>query len=162
MRVGYARTSTFDQQAGFAGQLRELRVAGCEKLFQEQVSSVGKREMPAISARSSSARESFRRTLPKRMPFRCLLGVEAGHVEGEGRGGSAWLLPSFKAAGARHNHVREQQVHMDIVEKAERLAAVLCDHNDESVFSQKCGHGSRTCGSLSASRIMNWRSMHVT
>jgi DNA invertase Pin-like site-specific DNA recombinase len=44
MRVGYARTSTLDQQAGFEAQLRELKAAGCEKLFQEQVSSVGKRE----------------------------------------------------------------------------------------------------------------------
>src|ERR1700731_4455827 len=44
MRVGYARTSTLDQQAGFEAQLRELKAAGCEKVFQEQVSSVGKRE----------------------------------------------------------------------------------------------------------------------
>jgi DNA invertase Pin-like site-specific DNA recombinase len=44
MRVGYARTSTLDQQAGFEAQLRELKAAGCERVFQEQVSSVGKRE----------------------------------------------------------------------------------------------------------------------
>jgi DNA invertase Pin-like site-specific DNA recombinase len=44
MRVGYARTSTLDQQARFEAQLRELTAAGCEKVFQEQVSSVGKRE----------------------------------------------------------------------------------------------------------------------
>jgi DNA invertase Pin-like site-specific DNA recombinase len=44
MRVGYARTSTLEQQAGFEAQLRELKAAGCEKVFQEQVSSVGKRE----------------------------------------------------------------------------------------------------------------------
>jgi DNA invertase Pin-like site-specific DNA recombinase len=43
MRVGYARTSTLEQQAGFEAQLRELAAAGCEKVFQEQVSSVGKR-----------------------------------------------------------------------------------------------------------------------
>lgn len=44
MRVGYARTSTLDQQAGFEAQLRELKAAGCDKFFQEQVSSVGKRD----------------------------------------------------------------------------------------------------------------------
>ena len=44
MIVGYARTSTIDQVAGFDAQIKELKAAGCEKLFQEQVSSVGKRE----------------------------------------------------------------------------------------------------------------------
>lgn len=41
--VGYARTSTLEQVAGFEAQLRQLTAAGCDKLFQEQVSSVGKR-----------------------------------------------------------------------------------------------------------------------
>ena len=40
MIVGYARTSTVDQVAGFAAQVKELAAAGCEKVFQEQVSSV--------------------------------------------------------------------------------------------------------------------------
>lgn len=43
MKVGYARTSTVDQQAGFEAQDRELTAAGCEKIFQEQVSSVARR-----------------------------------------------------------------------------------------------------------------------
>ena len=43
MIVGYARTSTVDQIAGFEAQLRELAAAGCEKTFQEQVSSVAER-----------------------------------------------------------------------------------------------------------------------
>lgn len=42
--VGYARTSTLDQVAGFEAQLRELTAVGCTKLFQEQVSSVAKRQ----------------------------------------------------------------------------------------------------------------------
>jgi DNA invertase Pin-like site-specific DNA recombinase len=41
--IGYARTSTLDQKAGLEAQLQELRRVGCEKLFQEQTSSVGKR-----------------------------------------------------------------------------------------------------------------------
>ena len=33
MLVGYARTSTVDQKAGLDAQGRELKAAGCEKLF---------------------------------------------------------------------------------------------------------------------------------
>jgi len=43
MIVGYARTSTVGQVAGFEAQLKELRAAGCEKVFHEQVSSVAVR-----------------------------------------------------------------------------------------------------------------------
>jgi DNA invertase Pin-like site-specific DNA recombinase len=43
MIVGYARTSTVEQVAGFEAQERDLRGAGCEKLFSEQVSSVASR-----------------------------------------------------------------------------------------------------------------------
>jgi DNA invertase Pin-like site-specific DNA recombinase len=41
--VGYARTSTVDQNAGFEAQRRDLKAAGCTKIFQEQVSSVAER-----------------------------------------------------------------------------------------------------------------------
>ena len=41
--VGYARTSTTDQKAGLAAQLRDLAAAGCNKVFQEEVSSVATR-----------------------------------------------------------------------------------------------------------------------
>ena len=43
MLVGYARTSTVEQVAGFEAQIAELEKTGCEKIFQEQVSSIGKR-----------------------------------------------------------------------------------------------------------------------
>jgi DNA invertase Pin-like site-specific DNA recombinase len=43
MIIGYARTSTVDQMAGFESQITELHSIGCEKVFQEQVSSVGNR-----------------------------------------------------------------------------------------------------------------------
>ena len=42
--VGYARVSTHDQQAGLDAQLRDLKVAGCEEVFSEQVSAVGQRD----------------------------------------------------------------------------------------------------------------------
>jgi DNA invertase Pin-like site-specific DNA recombinase len=43
MIVGYARTSTVEQIAGFEAQERDLRAAGVEKVFAEQVSSVAER-----------------------------------------------------------------------------------------------------------------------
>ena len=49
MRIGYARTSTTDQQAGFEAQVRDLEAIGCEKIYQEQVSSVGTRDELAVA-----------------------------------------------------------------------------------------------------------------
>ena len=42
--VGYARTSTADQDAGLEAQIRDLKEAGCEKIFSEKVSSVAERK----------------------------------------------------------------------------------------------------------------------
>ena len=44
MLIGYARTSTIDQIAGLEAQLNELKAAGAEKIFQERISSVAKRQ----------------------------------------------------------------------------------------------------------------------
>jgi DNA invertase Pin-like site-specific DNA recombinase len=41
--VGYARTSTAEQHAGLEAQIRDLKAAGAERIFSEQVSSVAKR-----------------------------------------------------------------------------------------------------------------------
>jgi DNA invertase Pin-like site-specific DNA recombinase len=41
--IGYARTSTADQLAGLDAQLRDLKAAGCRKMFSEQMSSVAAR-----------------------------------------------------------------------------------------------------------------------
>jgi DNA invertase Pin-like site-specific DNA recombinase len=43
MIVGYARTSTVEQVAGFEAQERELRTVGVERVFSEQTSSVAAR-----------------------------------------------------------------------------------------------------------------------
>ena len=40
MKIGYARTSTVDQVAGFEDQIAKLERYGCEKIFREQVSSI--------------------------------------------------------------------------------------------------------------------------
>jgi DNA invertase Pin-like site-specific DNA recombinase len=44
MFVGYARTSTIEQEAGLEAQIRDLKTHGCKKVFQEQTSSVGPRQ----------------------------------------------------------------------------------------------------------------------
>ena len=43
MIVGYARTSTTEQVAGFEAQDHDLKTAGAERIYAEQVSSVGAR-----------------------------------------------------------------------------------------------------------------------
>lgn len=48
MKIGYARTSTVEQAAGFEAQIAELTARGCEKIFSEQVSSVADR--PQLTA----------------------------------------------------------------------------------------------------------------
>jgi DNA invertase Pin-like site-specific DNA recombinase len=48
MRIGYARTSTIDQQASIEVQEAALKAAGCEKVFIEQASALAKR--PALEA----------------------------------------------------------------------------------------------------------------
>ncbi len=55
MHVGYARTSTTDQVAGFEAQVRDLEAAGCEKIFREQTSAVGPR--PELEAAMDFMRE---------------------------------------------------------------------------------------------------------
>ena len=49
MLIGYARTSTVEQEAGFEAQKRDLSAAGCTKLFAEQVSSVAQRDALATA-----------------------------------------------------------------------------------------------------------------
>ncbi|POF61264.1 integrase [Novacetimonas maltaceti] len=39
MKIGYARTSTVDQDAGLEAQVRDLQAHGCEQVFSEQVSA---------------------------------------------------------------------------------------------------------------------------
>ncbi len=54
--VGYARTSTVEQQAGFEAQLRDLKKHGCEKTFCEQVSSINS-SRPELSRAMEFVRE---------------------------------------------------------------------------------------------------------
>ena len=43
MIVGYARTSTIEQEAGFKHQIKKLKENKCEKIFKEQVSAYANR-----------------------------------------------------------------------------------------------------------------------
>jgi DNA invertase Pin-like site-specific DNA recombinase len=55
MQVGYARSSTVDQEAGFQAQIKALNAAGCEKVLSEKVSSVAERQQ--LEAALDYARE---------------------------------------------------------------------------------------------------------
>jgi DNA invertase Pin-like site-specific DNA recombinase len=56
VKIGYARSSTFDQVAGFEGQKRDLEAAGCTRIFAEQISSVAER--PELVAALDYLRDS--------------------------------------------------------------------------------------------------------
>jgi DNA invertase Pin-like site-specific DNA recombinase len=55
MLIGYARTSTLEQKASLEAQRESLRAMGCERVWEEQVSSVAARE--ALSEALSFARD---------------------------------------------------------------------------------------------------------
>lgn len=61
--IGYGRTSTAEQEAGLAAQERDLRAAGCVKVFAERVSSIGKR--PQLGAALDYVREGDTLTVTK-------------------------------------------------------------------------------------------------
>ncbi len=49
MLIGYGRTSTTEQEAGLAAQERDLRAAGCERLFVEHISATGIPPRPKLA-----------------------------------------------------------------------------------------------------------------
>lgn len=57
MMIGYARTSTLDQTAGLEAQTRDLTSAGCERIFEEQVSSVDVVKREQLTEALAYARE---------------------------------------------------------------------------------------------------------
>ena len=57
MKIGYARTSTLDQTAGLEAQRRQLQAAGCEKVFEEQVSSVDTAKRESLAEALEFVRE---------------------------------------------------------------------------------------------------------
>lgn len=57
MLVGYARTSTIDQTSGLETQLELLKAEGCERIFEEQVSSVDVKARQRLEEALSYVRE---------------------------------------------------------------------------------------------------------
>lgn len=55
MLIGYARTSTLEQVAGLVAQREAVKAVGCQKLYEEQTSSVGVRD--ALKAAMDYVRE---------------------------------------------------------------------------------------------------------
>lgn len=55
MLIGYARTSTLEQKAGLEAQRETLTAIGCDRLYEEQTSSIGVRE--ALRAALAFSRE---------------------------------------------------------------------------------------------------------
>jgi DNA invertase Pin-like site-specific DNA recombinase len=84
--VGYARTSTTDQKAGLAAQQRDLKAAGCVKVFHEELSSVATKR-PQLDAALDYVREgdTLIVTKPDRLARSTLdlLQIAKG-LEGEG------------------------------------------------------------------------------
>lgn len=64
MNIGYARTSTVEQEAGYEAQVRQLKAAGCTKVFSEQVSAVAD-QRPQLEAALEFAREGDCLTVTK-------------------------------------------------------------------------------------------------
>lgn len=67
MIVGYARTSTAEQHAGLEAQVRDLKAAGAEDTFAEQVSSVAERPKLAEAMRFVRGGDVLMVTKPDRL-----------------------------------------------------------------------------------------------
>lgn len=65
--IGYARTSTIDQKAGLEAQQRDLRAAGCQQIYSEQVSSVAERAQLEIVLATLTAGDTLMVTKPDRL-----------------------------------------------------------------------------------------------
>jgi len=77
--IGYARTSTVDQEAGLEAQRRDLTAAGCGKVFSEQASSIGARAQLAAALDYLREGDTLTVTKPDRLARSVpdLLGIVA-------------------------------------------------------------------------------------
>jgi DNA invertase Pin-like site-specific DNA recombinase len=83
MIVGYGRTSTSEQKAGLEAQERDLKAAGAERLFVEQVSSVAERAKLGEALAFMRQGDVLMVTKPDRLARNTveLLTIEAGLTE---------------------------------------------------------------------------------
>lgn len=97
MIIGYARTSTVDQVAGFEAQLRELEAVNCKKIFQEQASSIAVRA--GLEAALEFAREGDVLVVTKLDRLTRIRGGSHGYYSAAGpQGGGA------ENSKSRHGH----------------------------------------------------------
>jgi DNA invertase Pin-like site-specific DNA recombinase len=94
MLIGYARTSTDEQEAGLEAQLAALKAEGCEELFEERVSSVGKRERLEAALKFARKNDTFVVTKMDRLARSTQNLLEI--VEGLERKGVALRILDFK------------------------------------------------------------------
>jgi DNA invertase Pin-like site-specific DNA recombinase len=59
MLIGYARTSTEEQEAGLEAQLAVLKAEGCGEIFEERVSSVAKRDQLEAALKFARKGDTF-------------------------------------------------------------------------------------------------------
>ena len=87
MNIGYARTSTTEQQAGLDAQLRDLAAAGVDRTFSEQVSSVAQRDQLGAAMDFAREGDTLIVTKPDRLARSTadLLGI-VGRLEAKGVG----------------------------------------------------------------------------
>lgn len=67
MIIGYARTSTADQTAGLESQIRDLKAAGAERIWSEQISSIADRAQLAEALRFARDGDVFMVAKPDRL-----------------------------------------------------------------------------------------------
>ena len=104
MNIGYARTSTIEQAASFEAQQSQLKAAGCQKVFCEQVSAVAP-EREELESALEYAREgdvlvvTKLDRLARSVPHLCAIG-QATRRQGRGVKGPR--------PGNRHDHANRQ------------------------------------------------------
>jgi DNA invertase Pin-like site-specific DNA recombinase len=86
MIIGYGRTSTIEQVAGLEAQIRDLKAAGAEKLFRENVSSVAPRQQ--LKLQSSLRAKAIPWLSRKLTAWRARSGICAKSLIGCRRGAS--------------------------------------------------------------------------
>src|SRR5262249_38568186 len=85
MQIGYARSSTVDQEAGFQAQIKSLKAAGCEKVFAEQVSSLAERAQLEAALEYAREGDTLVVTKPDRLARSVFHLVTIGErLEGKG------------------------------------------------------------------------------
>jgi hemolysin-activating ACP:hemolysin acyltransferase len=125
MLIGYARTSQLHQRAGLEGQIEDLKSAGCERLFVEQVSALSQRaELEAALGYCRDGDQPIGLALWARCSPAAAAKLEGGMLEPENRltleewqsGDAVWLVDLIAPFSTAENKQREIMI-ADLVSK---------------------------------------------